>query len=280
MGVGQFSNTIKQIVRSEGVNRVNGLGRHISWQFRKMLGAFPVELRISNSRLFVEQPSGVAALVNCLGVYDYNNMNLIQMVLHQLGGTLFDVGANIGAYALVASEVSRARVVSFEPHPRAYNALVSNIKLNSRSNVEALNIAVSDHEGHVYLTDGAELSTNRVVEDQGENALRVQSKTLDTICRELELEPIIVKVDVEGHEKSLLRGFQGKAASTELLLVENGERLVQVIKAMGFAGPFFFHLRKGAFLPYPQRRPEDPIFIRHAFMGRLVELGLQVAGGR
>lgn len=276
MGLVRFVNTIGQILNCESVGPTYGLSRHISWQFRRIFKMFPVELKISNSRIFVEYPSGVAALVNCMGVYDFNDMNLIKIILEQRGGTFFDGGANIGDYTLVASEIPDALVVSFEPHPQIFPALVRNIQLNSRSNVIPMNMALSDQDDTVFLTDEAEVS--RIVDDRNVNGIRVQGRTMDSICRELKINPLIVKLDVEGHERSVLMGFQAEMGSTELFIIEHGYRveIKEIMESRGFDGPFFFHLAQKAFVSYPQRRPEDPIYIRHTFIDRLAEFGLEV----
>src|SRR5579872_3811092 len=119
----QFVNTLTQISGSDSVGPFEGMRRHLHWQMRKLLRRFPCELPIGSSRLYVDRPGGVAALVNAMGAYDFNNMSFLQLLLRRMGGTFVDVGANIGTYTLMASEVASARVISVEPHPAAFALL-------------------------------------------------------------------------------------------------------------------------------------------------------------
>ncbi|GAH51067.1 unnamed protein product, partial [marine sediment metagenome] len=143
MRLSQLINTIGQIYRAEHVGLMRGVARHFAWQIRRCTGAFPVDLTFSQSRLRAERACAVGALVNCLGMYDYNNMNLIKLLLTFENSVFFDVGANIGSYALIASEQA-GRVVCFEPNPTAFRCLCENLSLNGRDNVNAINCAISD----------------------------------------------------------------------------------------------------------------------------------------
>lgn len=240
MPLRQFINSLEQLWQSEGTSFLGGLARHIWWQWARTHGRFPMELKFSRSRLIVTRPSGVAALVNSMGLYDFNNMNLVVAVLSRTHGTFFDVGANIGTYSLLASEVEGAKVVAFEPHPAAFAALTNNLAVNNRANVLALNVALSESDGVLHLTNGLETSTNRVVGpgESMEGSLRVQCRALDNVCREVGFRPTIVKIDVEGHDLEVLRGFRDQCGDTFVLLVENGASLQirELLCQMGFDG--------------------------------------------
>jgi hypothetical protein len=101
----QFFNTLQQVRYSESVGTIQGVWRHLRWEIRKRFLGFPCELQVGNSTLYVERPNGVAALVNAMGEYDYNNMNLLRLLLSQEKSTFVDIGANIGSYTLIASEI-------------------------------------------------------------------------------------------------------------------------------------------------------------------------------
>lgn len=82
MGVKQFVNSIERIVCNRQINRGYGLAKHFEWQVRKLLDSFPFEQRISRSRIIAaHRRCGVSALINSQGMYDYNNMHLIQSLL-------------------------------------------------------------------------------------------------------------------------------------------------------------------------------------------------------
>lgn len=239
----QFINSVQQIIRCESVGVLEGMHRHLGWQARRMLRRFPCELTISRSRLFVGRPTGVAALVNCMGMYDFNNMNLLKLVLSAGPATFVDVGANIGTYTLVASEVATASVLSIEPHPGTFAMLLRNVNSNGRTNVACLNAAMSDHEGQVPFTNQAGSPVNRVMgsSENGDMCIRVPCRTLDGTCQQFKIQPDIVKVDVERHEGQILAGFRQFLPGTKLLLIEGGEQsdTRSSLNAVGFLGPVY-----------------------------------------
>jgi FkbM family methyltransferase len=261
----QFTNTIAQISSCESVSPLRGMLRHVGWQFRRAFHRFPVELTIGRSIMLADRPTGVAALVNSMGMYDFNNMTLIQRVLQATGGAFFDVGANIGAYTLIASEVADATVVSIEPHPESYRLLCDNVRLNRRQNVICVNAAASDHEGSVNLSDGGELSTNRVLAGDipAEKAIPVDTTTLEKVCEDLNIWPVLIKIDVEGHEPFVLTGYSNYK-KTDAIIIENGERpgIHETLQNAGYHGPLYFHATANVFSATRQRKPEDPVFIR------------------
>jgi FkbM family methyltransferase len=278
----QFLNTLDQIRRAESTGFVRGVSRHLSWIVRRLSHNFPTTLPLSESVLYVEFHSGVQALVNCLGIYDYNNMNLIKLVLsHIKPAIFFDVGANVGAYTLVASEVSHAQVVSFEPHPRAFSCLKRNILMNKRTNVLLYPIAVSDTVGTVTFTDAQEMSINKISEDSLSGTIPVDTRRLDDICSEVGFVPNVVKVDVEGHEPNVLNGFRHRLPEVDMLLIENGDdaNVVALLQSFDFQGPLYFHASSRSFRSSPQRRAEDPVFVRERFVRTLRNSGVKLVGG-
>ena len=283
MRVTRFFNSIHQISSAEHINTINGSFRHIRWLFRRATNGFPVKLKLSNSLVLAKQSSGVYALVNSMGIYDYNNMHLIKLLLNRLPGSVFvDVGANVGAYSVVASEVNEATVVSIEPHPATYKELKTNIELNKRKNVIMLNLAASNLNGVVKFTDfcSSDSSLNRVLKADKilPNVVNVKSQTLDKICESIKVAPDIIKIDVEGHEAEVLAGLQKFMCNVKLFLIENGKRkiLSRHLCKNNFEGPLFYYHSKKAFKPISQRRAEDSIFIHNNLINDLTKWGLNI----
>jgi len=220
MGWRQFANSIQSIVSNRHINRPLGLARHIQWQGRKLLNRFPYEQSISRSRIRATSAScGVSALVNSQGLYDYNNMSLLALLVRS-GGTFFDVGANIGAYTLVASESQTAMVYAFEPHPRTFADLCGNIDLNHRVNVIAINRALSDTDGAAHLVDGPS-STNHIVKTSGtQRTIEIKTIRGDDFCTAKRVAPDYLKLDVEGFEYEVLAGFGAVLRRIKIIFVE------------------------------------------------------------
>ncbi len=264
----QLLNTLRQIWNSDSVHPAVGYVRHLQWQIRRLFRRFPVDLPISKSVLRVDKATGVAALVNAMGKYDYNNMSFVAELLTWFGGTFVDVGANIGTYTLVASEAQGARVISIEPHPGTFSLLLENVRRNERRTVTCLNVALSDHDGSVRLTDAPESPLNRVIDSDDETcqSLTVPCWTMSAVCRELGVEPHFVKIDVEGHERAVLNGLGNTATACKAIFVEGGERasIRDWMRHFGFMGPLFVHFKKHLLSAMPQPRAEDPLFIHES----------------
>src|SRR5688572_13598445 len=154
---------MRRILRNRNVDRPRAVGRHVGWQFRRLARAFPAELPLSESVLVAHSGHcGVSALVNAHGMYDYNNMLLIKRTLAG-GGVFVDVGANVGAFSLIASEQSAARVVAYEPHPATFELLRQNLQRNERSNVQAICAAAGNSDGEIRISDTPGSSTTHAL---------------------------------------------------------------------------------------------------------------------
>lgn len=121
-------------------------------------------------------------------------------------GQLFvDVGANVGAFTILASGVAGARTIAFEASPDTFEMLVRNIRLNGlEGRAKAVHAAVGRDEGVTQFSIG--LGTeNYVARDVAAGkSVTVKMTTLD---KELaETPPDLLKVDVEGFETEVFAG--------------------------------------------------------------------------
>jgi FkbM family methyltransferase len=71
----------------------------------------------------------------------------------EAGATVIDVGANVGCFSVLASQVVGAsgRVIAVEPEPMTFQQLLRNIALNRLGNVTAVQMAVGAEKGNVTL---------------------------------------------------------------------------------------------------------------------------------
>jgi FkbM family methyltransferase len=80
----------------------------------------------------------------------------------QAYSTVVDIGAYIGAFSILAATSAEGiRVVSYEPNPKSFESLVSNVRLNALENVEPLLLAVagSAEKRRLFVDDGGEGSS-------------------------------------------------------------------------------------------------------------------------
>lgn len=278
MAIKQFYRSIRSIARNRHINPVYGIVKHLQWQVRKMFNLFPVEQTISKSRIIASHKRcGVSALINSQGLYNYNNMNLIQSVVKE-GGVFFDVGANIGSYSLIASEQEKMSVYSFEPHPATFQLLKKNIELNHRQNVQIFNIALGSEETEIFLTDNPGSATNCRVMNLNEKVIRVKCRRTDSFCRENHVVPNIVKIDVEGFEVDVLIGFGSVLKEVDLFLVEinglsdarsTGEKVIyDLFKGHNFIGPLYCRFDSRRFSRSRSTNSEDSLFVSSSFLER------------
>jgi FkbM family methyltransferase len=132
------------------------------------------------------------------------------------GDVVFDVGAGIGAETLVFSRLvgKTGRVVSLEAHPRTYARLVALCRVNRLGNVTALQIAASDEDEEVRISDFDHYLQN-VVLDSAQEGIEVSARRLDSIANELGIEHIdLLKMNIEGAERVALDGLGAMLAST------------------------------------------------------------------
>jgi FkbM family methyltransferase len=131
------------------------------------------------------------------------------------GDCLYDIGAATGLYTVFLAQVvgEKGHVISFEPELDSYGRLRENLKLNDLNNVQPFRLALSDREGNATLQTGGVSGTGRIVdsrdgEDAREHAERVRVVHGDNFIESQGLVlPRAVKVDVEGHEYSVLQGL-------------------------------------------------------------------------
>jgi FkbM family methyltransferase len=120
------------------------------------------------------------------------------------GGTLFDVGANIGLVTFaIAAQRPDVTISAFEPSAPNIAAWKRNRALNPRADVRLVEAAVSDHENGARLSVPADSGSGRLA-DEG---VEVATVTLDAHCARQGIERIdVIKIDVEGHEPAVLAG--------------------------------------------------------------------------
>jgi FkbM family methyltransferase len=128
-------------------------------------------------------------------------------------GSLFiDVGANIGLYTIWACEHG-ARAIALEPAADTFELLRENVALNGYE-ADLIRAAAGDRDGIATFTSGRDC-TNRF-DPSGEDEVRVV--TIDSLLASRGADGM--KVDVEGHELTVLLGSRDALASGRILLMQ------------------------------------------------------------
>jgi FkbM family methyltransferase len=143
--------------------------------------------------------------------FEPDEINIVRKLVKP-GDVFFDVGASIGVYSLIASQLvgSSGTVHGFEPASYAYEVLLKNVKLNGITNVVANQIAVSEQTGETEFflnLDSGLASLGQTGRGQVVGTEKVLSISLDEYVKQPKISQInFLKVDVEGYEGHVLRG--------------------------------------------------------------------------
>ena len=149
------------------------------------------------------------------------------------GEVLYDVGANVGAYSLLASALhgGAVDVIAFEPSATNYAQLCRNLALNQWSGrIIPLPVALSETRGLVMF-GYSDLATGAALHSVGDVSSaasmpyvqRVMGMPLDELIHEFGLpEPNAIKIDVDGAERGVIRGAAAtlRAATLRSVLIE------------------------------------------------------------
>ena len=130
--------------------------------------------------------------------------------------TIFDVGANVGNWSRIAFDAHpNAQIHAFEIVGETRNYLSENLRdARSRISIEECGLSDADGELDVFYAGGGS-ATSSIYAPQlgGEMPQRCKVKKGDTFCRDQRIERIdFLKLDVEGAEARVLRGFEGMFA--------------------------------------------------------------------
>ncbi|MFH5805575.1 FkbM family methyltransferase [Alienimonas sp. DA493] len=152
----------------------------------------------------------------------------------QPGDVVYDVGANIGLFSVLAAGAvgPSGRVVAFEPAARPYSRLLENVKINGFDHVLCLQQGLSDQAGKLTLASGVGAdawNSFGLGLHEGNSQFKKVSVGVGTLDAAFEEDakqgygpPRLVKIDVEGWEGRVLAGMKRLFASTppEVLQVE------------------------------------------------------------
>jgi FkbM family methyltransferase len=128
------------------------------------------------------------------------------------GQRVFDIGANIGFYAVgLALAVPDVEVHAFEPIPQTFEYLKRNVDLNNVSaRVNLHPFGLSDAPGsfpmYFYPEGSGNASLRNVSGRDDVQEVRCQLDVLDDFVEREQLAPDLVKCDVEGAELFVFRG--------------------------------------------------------------------------
>lgn len=151
--------------------------------------------------------------------YEPEVYHLLARVLRE-GDTVFDVGANLGFFTVMAARLtgSTGRVVAFEPDPSNIGRLRHQLEINRLANVTVVDRPASDRVAEVDFYLNSDSSGGNSLWDPALYPGNVRSQamqlkrsmtatTLSAELKRLKLDvPKLIKIDTEGAEQKVLEG--------------------------------------------------------------------------
>lgn len=125
------------------------------------------------------------------------------------GGTVVDIGANLGAFALLAARLGARTVLAYEPNGAAFRCLQRNVEVNGLSaSVRPRQVAVAAVAGQKVRFPVAPSMYNRVAmeNESGEFETVGTTSLAEILARDATQGIDLLKVDCEGAEYDILFG--------------------------------------------------------------------------
>lgn len=167
--------------------------------------------RLSNGyRIFLNIDKQVDKEVY-IGSFEAININFFRKLLEG-NMVIFDVGANIGYYSIVAAGKLKNNgvIYAFEPASTPFNQFQLNIQINAIQNIELFQLGVADKSGEVNFNvceDDAYNSIGSSPMSTIKQSLKINVVSIDEFCENKNIKHIdIMKIDTEGAEYLILKG--------------------------------------------------------------------------
>jgi FkbM family methyltransferase len=218
--------------------KVAALTRYVLFHALGRLLPGPVVYPYIGGVRFLARPGMAGIVANIYtGLADFQEMCFLLHFLRD-GDLFVDVGANVGAYTLLASGVCKARTIAVEPASSTFEYLLLNLRLNDLlSLVKPCLVGLGSCQGQLYFTSTLNV-LNRVCLDS-DCAERHDVNLVDVTSLDRLLggtNATMLKIDVEGWEYEVVRGATATLGAPSLCAI--------VIEMKGHGGRYGFSDRR------------------------------------
>jgi FkbM family methyltransferase len=222
------------------------LSRFFRWQLSSRLLPYTTALPFVNeTNLFARRGmTGATGNWYC-GLHEYRDMGFLLHFL-RAGDLFLDIGANVGSYTVLAAGAVGSKVIAVEPIPSTFKSLQKNIVLNHLSALTTAHcVGLSDKNGVLRFTSNLDTVNHVATESEKDEVIEVPVLSVDQLCDGQ--VPMLIKIDVEGHEKAVLMGAVKTLSAPGLVGVimetnssgsrygESDDVLFEIMKAHGFS---------------------------------------------
>jgi len=125
--------------------------------------------------------------------------------------SIIDAGAYIGDSSIVLADYTKQGVYAFEAFYDNFKRIEKICKLNKKNNVIPVNLAISsqdDQTATFYIREAGETGHGIVKRDglEYKNKVNVKTITIDEYVKQHGLQIGLIKTDIEGAERELIKG--------------------------------------------------------------------------
>jgi FkbM family methyltransferase len=166
--------------------------------------------------------------------YEYIAISaFLSCIIRNPDAYVIDVGANYGAFSLVAAHLGRfnvfKKIIAIEPDRRPYNALCKSIEKNGFGNmIQVFQLIVGDYESKETLFVNARSSADNRTHKLSTSPIKIREKygvtcmTIDALLSKISVplnSKFIIKLDIQGNEPRAFKGMSKTLAQAEGFVV-------------------------------------------------------------
>lgn len=146
-----------------------------------------------------------------LDVHEVEKRKLLKEIVSP-GMCILDMGACRGYFSFLFAKIIRdqGKIYSFEPDPYNFLWLEKALECNDYSSISLVKTCVSDKDGEANLvkgkTSGKHTIEKVMQQKKAGKKMKVKKIKVDTFLRKEDIDPDLIKVDVEGAEEKVLNG--------------------------------------------------------------------------
>ena len=167
-----------------------------------------------NLKMKVDIDEWIQQHVYFFGMYDISGINFIKSILKK-DDIFIDIGANVGCFSLIASELvgENGSVHAFEPVKYVADRLEYNLSLNNIENVSIVRKAVFDKVTtlDLFVSSQENLGMSSILRHDTESgeSEKVSAIDLDSYISDEKINKVkLIKIDIEGAEIFALEGMK------------------------------------------------------------------------
>ena len=191
-------------------------------------------IRLNFGKIKLNLLQSIDRQIYLTGFYEKDQLVFLDQICKKNKITHFlDIGANIGYYSLYLKKINN--IYAFEPNKKNFLRLQENCELNNLS-IKLYNFGLSNSnsESEIWYTDKDKMGGSAIF-DKNDLELRkynpkniikerIKIKRLDELL-DIKNKKILVKIDVERHEKKVLEGMSKLIKQNDIILqIEIGEQ--------------------------------------------------------